>query len=249
MPPDVQGAAPRVGKGPRILTFSGAAVLLLGIAAGVVAVMLFLRAVPFDLLTLSGEPGPGALAATDVPGSMTVQLPSEPGVYGVWQAARESSGPDDTAGAAFAAGTAFAGRADVAATDDVDDELAGPRLTVDDIRVTDESGTPVAVGPAAISSEVGAGDVHGELVAQFEASGPVEIEVSDPGVADGTFVMIAEGQDFGSFFTTLFGTIGAWFLAVGGGMLGFFLLLGGIIWWALARDRAARSGPPPSPAP
>ncbi|GAA1869282.1 hypothetical protein [Myceligenerans crystallogenes] len=227
------GRGPRtVGKGPKILTFSGAAVLVLALAAGALAVVLFLRAVPLDVVTSSGEPGARALGSADVPGSAEVPLPAEPGTYAVWQIG---------AGApAGAAGHAPNGEWD----DDPDQTFAGTRLGPDDISVTAADGAPVPVRSGFPGGTVDLGGTHGEVVAMFDAAGPVEIEVSDPGVAAGTSVVVAEGQDFGDFFATLLGTIGAWFVAVGGGMLGFFLLVGGIIWWAVARN--ARSPLPPS---
>lgn len=236
----VGGAVPRpVGRWPRILTFSGAAVLVVALAAGVLAVVLFVRAVPFDLLGPAGEPGPGALASAGVPGSASVPLPSEPGTYAVWQIGPGTPGD----------------RADGTGLDDEWDDqdssdqlFTGSRLTAEDVTVTAPDGTRIPVRTGVPSGNVDRGSTHGELIGLFDAAGPVEIEVTDPGVAAGTSVVVAEGQDFGAFFGTVFGTIGAWFVAVGGGMLGFVMLVGGIVWWAVARN-ARPPGPPAGQVP
>ncbi|GAB4085276.1 hypothetical protein GCM10028784_19060 [Myceligenerans cantabricum] len=201
-----------VGAGPRILTFSGVAVLLVAVAAGVLAAVLFARAVPFDLLTPSGEPGPGALGVADVPGSTDAVLP-ETGTYAIWEV-----GPDPEARAVSAA----------------------------DITVADQAGTTLPVGRAAFSGDVSAGGAHGRLVAQFRAdAGPATVEVSSAGAPDGTYVVVAESQDFGGFFATLGGSVVAWFVALGGGMLGLLVTAGGIVWWVLRRNAGRPAGAAP----
>ncbi|GAB3162194.1 hypothetical protein GCM10027059_14360 [Myceligenerans halotolerans] len=205
----------RVGAGPKVLTFSGIALLLVAIAAGVAAVLLFVRVVPLDLVTASGEPGPGALGAVDVPGSATVDLPDD-GIYSVWEV-----GPDPVS----------------------------QGMSAEDVTVTvagDDAGTSLAVGRPEMSGQISVGGLHGRLLAQFESEAEtVDLSAGDPGVPDGTYLVVARGQDFGGFFTGVGGTIGAWFVAIGGGMLGFAMTIGGVIWWVVRRNSAR----PPAQAP
>ncbi|MBL0888294.1 hypothetical protein [Myceligenerans indicum] len=199
----------RVGLGPKVLTFSGVAILLIAVAAGLVAAMLFVRVVPAGLVTASGQPGPKALAAVSVPGSVTVHLP-EDGVYAVWEV-----GPDPTS----------------------------QGMSAQDVTVVDAAGATIGVDPPPMSGSVDAGGLHGRLLAQFEGEAGVALLLAgDPGVPDGTYLVLARGQELPGFAGTLGATVAAWFVAVGGGMLGVLMIVGGIVWWVLRRQGTGRAG-------
>lgn len=88
VPPNAAAAAPRPDRtrlrGPRALTFSGAALLVLALAAGVVAGVLAVRTLPTDVLDLRGGDGDGVLLAVPVPGTGVVEL--DPGDHAIYLA-------------------------------------------------------------------------------------------------------------------------------------------------------------------
>ena len=53
-------------------------------------------------------------------------------------------------------------------------------------------------------------------------------------IEDVTFV-VTEGWRFGEFFATVGGSVLLWIVAIGGGVVGVGLLVGGLVWRAVAR--------------
>lgn len=72
-PAAAAGGRPRL-RGARTLTFSGVAVLVLAVVAGVLAGVLALRTLPTDVLDLSGGDGDGVLLSVPVPGTGSAEL-------------------------------------------------------------------------------------------------------------------------------------------------------------------------------
>ncbi|WP_125777785.1 hypothetical protein [Antribacter gilvus] len=195
--------APRSTRGAKILTFAGAAVLLVALAAVVVAVVLFLRAVPTGIVTADGGPGSAALASGPVGGSAELEV-AEPGRYTVWQVSGD------------------------------EDEF----LAADDVAVT--PGGDVTVSSPAVSQSFGRGGAEAIAVADLVVTTPGDyvVTVLTPDAPAGSTFVVTEGTGFREFFTGLGGTIAAWFVAIGGGIVGVMMLTGGIVWWALARRPA-----------
>lgn len=109
-------------------------------------------------------------------------------------------------------------------------------FSVADVTVTCPDGE-LGVGWPGVTGNAGLGAYEATTVAEVSAATSQRCTVavaagsSDPGT---TFV-VTEGWRFGEFFTTIGGTILLWFVAVGGGLLGVGLLIGGIVWRVLAR--------------
>lgn len=61
------------------------------------------------------------------------------------------------------------------------------------------------------------------------------VVVAQGTASPGTTFVVTEGWRFGEFFATVGGTILLWFVAIGGGLVGTAMLIGGIVWRVLAR--------------
>lgn len=64
----------RWGTGPKVLSWIGAIVLALSVAAGVLGVTAFLNVLPVGVVDAQGGPGASALGGGDVPGSATITV-------------------------------------------------------------------------------------------------------------------------------------------------------------------------------
>lgn len=90
-PVGARGARSTSTRGPKILTFSGIAALVAGLAALFAAVGLFVAVLPLDVLAADGGPGSGVLAVVPAPGSATATL--DTGSYLVYLAAPRDTSP------------------------------------------------------------------------------------------------------------------------------------------------------------
>lgn len=200
--------APRSTRGAKVLTFSGAFVLLLTIAVGIGVARVFVGVLPVGVLASDGGPGPETVASLDAPGAVEVELDADR--YAVYVAQ-----PTDGRGA--------------------DDDPVG---LASDLLVADPDGAVVDTsGGTHVSSTTGRGGVTAHTVASFTITEPGTYQVVAPATEDGSpaTVLIAPDQDFAPFFAGIFGSILGVFLAIGLGLIGGLMLVGGIVWWVLAR--------------
>ncbi|MBD5787593.1 hypothetical protein IF650_15585 [Cellulosimicrobium terreum] len=166
----------------------------------------FLRALPTGVVDTAGRPGSAALGSGEVPGAADVTVTSgEP--YSVWAVTVGGDEPFD----------------------------------VDDVTVACDGGTGPTVSFPAVSGSSGAGTYTARTVAQLiaPADGTCTVAVaagpgSSAGPGGSTFV-VTEGWRFGELVATVGGTILLWFVAIGGGVVGLGLLVGGIVWRYVSR--------------
>lgn len=197
--------APRPRRtGPKVLTFSAIAVLLVGVIVAVVgfagAARGIVELVPTDLVTREGTAGSDALAL----GPSTTPLPfdvQELGAYLVLEVSRDPSArlPGSSVSAEGPSGPVSIDRPDQTGSLDINGWTVHPV----GVLVPDVEGT------------------HAIVVDPQVATDDVSIAVSGPFNADSVAGI------GGSGLVLLLG------LLIGG--LGFLMLIGGIIWWALAK--------------
>jgi hypothetical protein len=199
---------PRSTRGAKVLTASGALVLVGTVVVAVLVGRTFIGLIPVGLLGPDGEPGPAVVASIDAPGSAQVDL--DAGRYAVL--------------------VAYEADGDAQEGDEL--ELVG------DLQVLAPDGTPVrASGGAQVTMRSARGDVVAHTVAAFTVAQPGTHTVTVPATQDGSpaTVLLTPDQDFLPFFTGIFSTILGVFLVIGLGFVGTAMAVGGGIWWALAR--------------
>lgn len=199
---------PRSTRGAKVLTFSGAFLLLLTVVVAVLVARVFVGVLPTGVVTSGGEPGPAVVASVDAPGAVEVELEADRYAVYLAQPSTGSDDPEDAVG------------------------LAG------DLLVTGVDGTVVdASGSTHVSMSTGRGGVSAHTVASFTITEPGTYEVIVPPTTDGSpaTVLLTPDQDFAPFFAGIFGSVLGVFVAIGLGILGFLMTAGGIVWWVLAR--------------
>jgi hypothetical protein len=109
-------------------------------------------------------------------------------------------------------------------------------------RVNAPDGTPVSLAPAFVSCSASMGAQHGRCGWQFTtaAAGTYTITAIQ-GKPDVT-IAVAPGTNFAGFFGGVALTILAWFVAIGGGLLGAGMTIGGAIWWHARKKNARTAG-------
>ncbi len=109
-------------------------------------------------------------------------------------------------------------------------------FAADDVGVTCD-GSVVLVSAPSVTGSSGAGTTSAETVGEFTApaDGTCTVAVSTAQGAPSESFLVTEGWRFGEFFATVGGTVLLWLLAIGGGLLGLGLLVGGIVWRVVAR--------------
>lgn len=90
-------STPTSTRGPKIMTFSGVAAIVGGLASLAAAIGLFVTALPLDVLTLDGRPGSGVVAVVPSPGSESVTL--DAGAYLIYLTAPRVTSPPTLQGA------------------------------------------------------------------------------------------------------------------------------------------------------
>lgn len=95
VPPAPRGPR-RAPRGATALVVIGALLLVAALVAAVVAVTLFVRAVPFGVVDVAGGPGSAALASGPVPGSAELDV-SDGTTYAVWAVDGGALGARDVA--------------------------------------------------------------------------------------------------------------------------------------------------------
>ena len=101
-------------------------------------------------------------------------------------------------------------------------------------------GTSVTAEPPGVNGTATMGGSRAFIVAGFrvETAGEHTLTVPVASSADAQVVLV-EGHDLAGFMSGVFGTVGGVFLAIGLGVVGFGLTVGGVIWWVV-RARARR---------
>lgn len=191
--------------------------------------------------------GPGGATALIVIGAITLVAAIVAAVLAVTAFVRvlptdvfedgDAPGADAVAFGELPGSTTVAVEADQAYVVWTTTDLASARHVIDDIAVDCGPEGSVAVGSPRITSDVTSGGRTTRTVGEFTApaEGTCTVAVGSDH-ARGAFA-VTRGEAFGEFFTAVGGTVLATLVAVGGGILGLGLLLGGIIWRALARRR------------
>lgn len=152
--------APR-RRGPKVLTFVGAGVLLVGLVAGIAGVVGAARSaggfIPTGIVAADGTRGPDALAFTEVPGTATFEVTETGGylLYEVSSSARSQIGEADVVvtGPGGPVDAAVSGTSQTARLDDGRVLRVLGAITADqagtyevEVRPADVSGVAVAVG-------------------------------------------------------------------------------------------------------
>lgn len=201
-------ATPRSTRGAKVLTFSGAFVLLLTLALSIGVARVFVGVLPLGVVTSAGEPGSAVVASLDAPGAAEVELTADR--YAVY-VAQPSTGRED------------------------EDDAVG---LATDLLVSASDGTVVDTSRGTqVTMTTGGGGITARTVASFTITEPGTYTVIAPATEDGSpaTVLLAPDQDFAPFFAGIFGSILGVFLAIGLGLVGLLMLAGGIVWWVLAR--------------
>lgn len=125
--------------------------------------------------------------------------------------------------------TVWLAAADPAAT------LTGP------VQVTGPDGLPVELRDPSMSSQVTMGDTHAVAIATFTAMTAGEHVVTVPAAVPSTAqVLIVPAGSERDVVTGLLGSVGGAFLAVGLGLVGGAMVVGGGIWWWARRHPKPR---------
>ncbi|TDE99075.1 hypothetical protein EXU48_02530 [Occultella glacieicola] len=197
-------------RGPVILTAAGALVLVAAIVVAVLVVRLFLSVLPVGLVGADGVPGPEAVGGTDVPGTLTLELEADT-TYTILLAH-----PSNAQAVALGDAITVTGPDGRPATSTI-----GPSTTVDNNGVSARSidvFTTAAAGAYAI----------------------VVPPLDNPAATAWATVVVAEGDELPGFIGGIFGTIFGVFLALGLGVAGVAMIVGGAVWWHI-HSRARRS--------
>lgn len=217
--------------GPKILTFSGIAVLLIGLVALIFAITSMVSTLPLNVITSQGQPGSGSLAGLTVaedheftsPGGLSYDLwevqQSPNGQFGLDRESVTVIGPD------------------------------GVRVTV---RGSEVSGSSSVDGFKAQSFASFAAQQAGSYTITITPapgysgpssnfSGAEGSEANNTGTVD---AVITKGSEFTTLFTGVFTFIGGIMVGIAGLLLGGGLTIGGIAWWINANGRRKRGFAP-----
>lgn len=213
---------PASTTGPKILTFSGIFLLLVGLAGIGIAIAMIIGNLPMNVITPQGQPGSDALAG--ITASEELQFDSPGGTsYDLWEV-QASLGGQSIFGTAS-------------------------------VTVTGPDGSAVSVRNAEVNGNMTLGTYRAETFASFQAaeSGTYIITLtprpgSEPlssnvefGEATPVDAVLSQGSEFPSFLTGIFTSIGAMFLGIFALLLGFGLVIGGVIWWVSVNGRRRRA--------
>lgn len=216
MPP----APPRPStRGPKIMTFSGIVILLVGVVAVGFAVTMFIASLPLNVVTQDGRPGESAIDGFAVSQEFELDSPGATS-YDLWEVQTTSPGAFDLA------------------RDDVD--VRNPDGQSVYVTNTQVSGSTTAgrfkAATLASFTATKSGSYTITVTPGSNFSGP---STDGSGPVD---VIVKEGTEFGSFFTGIFSTIAAVFIGIAGLLIGGGLTIGGGIWWATVKRRARPMG-------
>ena len=112
-----------------------------------------------------------------------------------------------------------------------------------DLSVTAPDGTAVATDARPqVSMHASRGSYAARSVGAFVAAEPGIYTVTAPRMADGTpaTVMLTKDQDVAPFVTGIVSTVFGLIAVIVVGLLGCGMLLGGIVWWVMARRPRVR---------
>ncbi|MBO1752838.1 hypothetical protein J4G33_13575 [Actinotalea sp. BY-33] len=195
-------------RGPKILTFSGVAALVLSIAAGVVAAVMFLGLLPTGVLSSNGGDGPDAVGSVEAPGTMEVDLEA------------------DLAYAFYLARDAGMSNARLESRP----EVTGP--DGEEVHVSSAPSVSGNIGRGGTRAAT-VGGFRADTSGTYTVDVPPALFAGD-----GARVILVEDQEVMPFVTGIFGTVVLVLVAVALGILALGLLAGGIVWWVVRRRAA-----------
>ena len=235
----IRAPRPLTLRGPKILTFSGAIVLVVGLISLAAAVVMLFGALPTDVMSRSGTQGPDAVTSSEIGAVMMVQTPGQTYLE-LWevQPARGTYDADSSARS----------------------KRDGFSLRSTSVTVRAPEGESLSIAGSQSGGSLRISDFEAKAFASFwaESAGTYEVTFDPPAgyvaptsIAGGSHpvdVIVADSSGTASFFLGIFGSIGLVFIGIGGLVLGIFLMIPGIIWWVTRRKRIERetpSGPTP----
>lgn len=204
-------------KGPKILTFCGVFVLLLGIVGMVFAITSMVSKLPTNVITSQGHGGSAAIAGLKA--SQEIEFSSPGGmVYDVWEV---QSLDHEQFGLT---------RVNVTVTAPDGDEVivTSPQVT-GNTTIQNFKARTFASFPARQS-----GSYTIVITPGPGWKGPAETDASGAAPVD---AVLTQGSEIGSFVTGIFTSIGGIFVGILGLLLGCGLTIGGAVWWAIMSGR------------
>ena len=233
--PPIRAPRPLTLRGPKILTFSGITVLVVGLIAIAGAIVMLVGALPTNVMTRSGAPGPDAVASSAIGSVMAVETKTGQTYLELWEVQPA--------------------QADVKANSSAGSTRDGFMLRSSAVTVLTPQGESLSVSGSQSGGSLRIGDFEAKAFASFWAESPGTYEITfDPpagylaptSIAGGSHpsdVIVAESSGTASFFLGIFGSIGLVFIGIGGLVLGILLTIPGIIWWVTRRKRIAQDSP------
>lgn len=194
--------------GPKILTAVGVLMLIAALAVVGLVVRLFLSVLPTGIVGADGAPGPDAVGGTEVPGSVTLDLPAS-SAFAVYLAR-----PSGSTGVQLS---------DTVSVTGPDGQEAFPGIT--------PSGSVDVRG-------VSARDVYSFRTSDAGEYTVTAPELTDPDAVEWATIIVAPSKEVPAFFGGIFGTIAGVFVAIGLGGAGLIVTIIGAVWWyTRSKDR------------
>lgn len=222
---------PASTTGPKILTFSGIAVLLIGIVALIIAITSMVSTLPLNVITSQGQPGSGSLAGLTV--NEDQEFTSLGGLsYDLWEVQQSPNGQF--------------------ALDRKSVTVIGPDGARIAVRGSEVSGSTSVAGFKAQSFASFSAQQAGSYTIAISpgpdyvgpsshSSGAAGSSANNTGTVD---AIITESSEFSTLFTGIFTFIGGIMVGIAGLLLGGGMTIGGIAWWINANGRRKRGFAP-----
>lgn len=222
--------------GPKILTGVGVLMVIAALAVVALVVRLFLSVLPTGIVGADGAPGADAVGGTEVPGSVTLDLPAS-SAFAIYLAR-----PSGSTGVQLS---------DMVSVTGPDGQEAFPGIT--------PSGSVDVRG-------VSAHDVYSFRTSDAGEYTVTAPELTEPDAVEWATIIIAPTKEVPAFLGGVLGSLAGVFVAIGLGMVGLIVTIIGAIWWyTRSKDRRRVAGggygspglagppgpvgPPPGPPP
>lgn len=109
-------------------------------------------------------------------------------------------------------------------------------------QLTGPDGELVTAEPPGVNGNASMGGSRAFTVAGFRVESAGEYTLTVPAASsDDALVVLVEGHDVAGFVSGLLGTVGGVFVAIGLGVVGLGLTVGGVIWWVVRAKARRRS--------
>ena len=223
---------PASTTGPKILTFSGIAVLLLGIVALIFGITTMVSNLPLNIITAQGSPGSAALTALTV--SEEFELSTTGGLsYDLWEVQQSPTGQfglePDTVSVIGPDGNPVAVEpTEVSGSSSVGAFKAQSFASFSAAKAGSYT-IVITPGPGYSGPSTNFSGTEGLSADGLSADSPAPVDA-----------VITEGSDFSSFFTGVFTSVGGIIVGVFALLVGGGLTIGGIAWWINANGRRKR---------